>query len=148
MSEMTVADPIAAAFITFAAKAFGRAYGFVVGWGLLARHVLGMSSEATADSILLGRYLHGISLPLTGSVIIVAVTLLNFLGAVRLSSLEAGSPYQCSPPAVVYRDALLLIAALRASPPSDWAKLHGAYSAGRSGGLLGSMLVVMFLLRV
>ena len=90
MSEMTVADPHCGGFKTFAAKAFGERTGFVVGWVYWLGMVLGMSSEATAASILLSRYLPGISLPLTGSVIIIAVTLLNLLGTVRLSKLESG----------------------------------------------------------
>lgn len=90
MSEMTVATPHYGGFKTFATKAFGERTGFVVGWVYWVGMVLGMSSEATAASILLRQWLPNLSIALMGSAIIIAVTLLNLLGAVRLSKLESG----------------------------------------------------------
>ncbi|EIW17728.1 MULTISPECIES: amino acid permease [Pelosinus] len=90
LSEMTVADPAPGSFRTFAQKAFGPGAGFVVGWVYWSGLVLAMSSEATAVSIILRRWLPNISLPLLGAVIIIGVSLLNLLGANQLSKLESG----------------------------------------------------------
>lgn len=90
LSEMTVADPAPGSFRTFAQKAYGPGLGFVVGWVYWSGLVLAMSSEATAVSIILRTWLPGISLPLLGAIIIVGVSLLNLLGADKLSKLESG----------------------------------------------------------
>ncbi|HBC26626.1 MAG TPA: amino acid permease, partial [Ruminococcaceae bacterium] len=52
--------------------------------------VLAMSSEATAVSVLVRQWIPGLNVPLFGSVMISAVTLLNLMGANRLSRLESG----------------------------------------------------------
>ncbi len=90
LSEMTVANPDAGSFRTFAAEAFGNGTGFVVGWVYWTGMVLGMSSEATAVSILVRTWVPHISIPVLGSSIIVIVTMLNLLGANLLSKLESG----------------------------------------------------------
>lgn len=90
LSEMTVADPAPGSFRTFAQKAYGEGVGFVVGWVYWTGLVLAMSSEATAAAILLKTWLPGVSIAVAGSAIIIAVTLLNLLGADRLSKLESG----------------------------------------------------------
>lgn len=90
LSEMTVAQPVAGSFRTYTEQAFGRGAGFTVGWVYWTGLVLAMSSEATAASILVRGWLPRIPLPLLGGAIIVGVTLLNLLGASRLSKLESG----------------------------------------------------------
>lgn len=90
LSEMTVANPDSGSFRTFAAQAFGQGTGFVVGWVYWTGMVLAMSSEATAVSILVRQWLPNISLSLLGGSIIIGVTLLNLLGADKLSKLESG----------------------------------------------------------
>lgn len=90
LSEMTVANPDSGSFRTFASEAFGKGTGFVVGWVYWTGIVLAMSSEATAVSILLQEWIPNLSLPLVGGGIIVLVTLLNLLGADKLSKLESG----------------------------------------------------------
>jgi len=90
LSEMTVADPTPGSFRTFAQRAYGEGVGFVVGWVYWTGLVLAMSSEAMAATILLKVWLPGISIVLAGSAIIIAVTLLNLLGAEQLSKLESG----------------------------------------------------------
>ncbi len=90
LSEMTVANPDSGSFRTFAAQAFGKGTGFVVGWVYWTGMVLAMSSEATAVSILVREWLPNMSLPLLGGGIIIGVTLLNLLGADKLSKLESG----------------------------------------------------------
>ncbi|MBE6822733.1 MAG: amino acid permease [Ruminococcaceae bacterium] len=90
LSEMTVANPDAGSFRTFAARAFGQGTGFVVGWVYWTGMVLAMSSEATAVSILLREWIPNVPTALLGSLIIIGVTLLNLLGADKLSKLESG----------------------------------------------------------
>lgn len=90
LSEMTVADPSAGSFRAFAGKIFGPGVGFVVGWVYWTGMVLAMSSEATAVSILVRGWFPGTSIGLLGTVIIIGITLLNLLGADKLSKLESG----------------------------------------------------------
>lgn len=90
LSEMTVANPDSGSFMTFATQAFGRGTGFVVGWVYWVGMVLSMSSEATAVSILLNNWIPNISIGIGGSAIIIGVTLLNLLGADKLSKLASG----------------------------------------------------------
>ncbi len=90
LSEMTVANPDAGSFRTFASQSFGQGAGFVVGWVYWTGMVLAMSSEATAVSILVRDFFPKISISLLGSSIIIGVTLLNLLGADKLSKLESG----------------------------------------------------------
>ncbi|GBF10714.1 amino acid permease [Tepidibacillus sp. HK-1] len=90
LSEMTVANPDTGSFRTFATQAFGPGAGFVVGWVYWTGMVLAMSSEATAVSILVREWIPNISISLLGSLIIIGVTLLNLLGADKLSKLESG----------------------------------------------------------
>ena len=90
ISEMTVANPSYGSFRTFAAEAFGKGTGFVVGWVYWTGMTLAMSSEATAVSILVKAWFPNVPTAALGSIIIVAVTLLNLLGASKLSKLESG----------------------------------------------------------
>jgi L-asparagine transporter-like permease len=89
LSEMTVANPDSGSFYTFTAKVFGPGAGFVVGWVYWTGMILAMSSEATAVSILVREWFPDISIPILGSSIIIGVTLLNLLGADKLSKLES-----------------------------------------------------------
>jgi len=90
LSEMTVANPDSGSFMTFSSQAFGAGTGFVVGWVYWVGMVLSMSSEATAVSILLHNWFPNISIAIGGSTIIAGVTLLNLLGADKLSKLASG----------------------------------------------------------
>lgn len=90
LSKMTVADPSRGSFFTFTRKAFGSRAGFTVGWVYWTGMVLAMSSEAAAVSILIRRWFPGISISFFGSIIIIIITLLNLLGADKLSKLESG----------------------------------------------------------
>lgn len=90
LSEMTVANPDSGSFRTFAADVFGPGTGFVVGWVYWTGMILAMSSEATAVSILVRQWYPRISISVLGSLIIIIVTLLNLLGADKLSKLESG----------------------------------------------------------
>lgn len=90
LSEMTVANPDSGSFMTFASQSFGPGTGFVVGWIYWIGMILSMSSEATAVSILLHEWFPNISIAIGGSIIITGVTLLNLLGADKLSNLASG----------------------------------------------------------
>lgn len=89
-SEMTVNNPSEGSFRTFATEAFGKGTGFVTGWVYWTGMVLAMSSEATAVSILVREWFPNISIIYLGGAIIIGVTLLNLLGASKLSKLESG----------------------------------------------------------
>lgn len=146
MSEMTVATPHYGGFKTFATKAFGERTGFVVGWVYWVGMVLGMSSEATAASILLRQWFPNISISLMGSGIIIVVTLLNLLGAVRLSKLESGlAGIKVAAVVSFIVIAFLLIAGLTGKPAVGLGEIaREPLAPGGLGGLFGSMLIVMF----
>jgi L-asparagine transporter-like permease len=90
MSEMTVADPTVGSFSNFAARELGAGTGFVVGWLYWTGTVLGMSSEATAISILVRKWYPNVSIAVLGSTIIIGVTLINLLGADKIGKLASG----------------------------------------------------------
>jgi L-asparagine transporter-like permease len=147
MSEMTVADPHYGGFRTFASKAFGERTGFVVGWIYWTGMVLGMSSEATAVSILLRQYLAYIPLSLMGSIIIVGVTALNLLGATRLSKLESGlAGIKVATVFFFIIMAILLVVGFTAGRPAVGLGeiTREPFAPGGITGLFGSMLIVMF----
>ncbi|MCL6602238.1 MAG: amino acid permease [Paenibacillus sp.] len=150
MSEMTVAYPKSSSFRSYAEQAFGKGAGFTVGWVYWMGIVLAMSSEAIAVSILFRGWFPGISLPLLGSIIIVSVTLLNLLGAERLSKVES----------VLAMFKLLAIAAFiliaigfvvgfgtggGGTPNAGLDVLRSEnWIPGGLSGIAGSMLIVMF----
>ncbi len=147
LSEMTVANPDSGSFRTFAAQAFGPGMGFVVGWVYWTGMVLAMSSEATAVSILLRNWFPGISLSLLGSIIIAGVTLLNLLGADKLSKLESGLAAVKLLAIVSFIIlGILLIAGVIPGRTSVGAGELARESLAPGGlrGIAGSMLIVMF----
>lgn len=89
LSEMTVANPDSGSFYTFTGQVFGPGAGFVIGWVYWTGMILAMSSEATAASILIREWYPATSISFLGSSIIIVVTLLNLLGADKLSKLES-----------------------------------------------------------
>ncbi|MDT8901604.1 amino acid permease [Anaeroselena agilis] len=147
LSEMTVADAAPGSFRTFAERAFGPGTGFTVGWVYWTGLVLAMSSEATAVSIFIKSWLPALSIPLTGAAIIAGVTLLNLLGADRLSRLESGL-------AALKLLAIVGFIALGAALVAGLVPGAQAVGAGSLatepllpagvGGLAGSMLIVVF----
>lgn len=147
LSEMTIAHPDSGSFRTFAARAFGQGAGFVVGWVYWTGMILAMSSEATAISILVREWFPHISIPLLGGAIIIGVTLVNLLGASKLSNLE-------SILAAVKLLAIVLfivtaVVLIFGFFPGKTAVGLGALNKeslfpGGIGGIAGSMLVVMF----
>ncbi len=147
MSEMTVANPDCGSFRTFAAQAFGPRTAFVVGWIYWSGMVLSMSSEATASAILLRQWIPQIPMSVLGSVIIVIVTLVNLLGAEKLSRLEsalAGIKVFAVVSFIVFA-ILLLTGFLTGKPAVGLGELRReTFMPGGITGLLGSMLIVMF----
>ncbi|HEY3425286.1 MAG TPA: amino acid permease, partial [Negativicutes bacterium] len=147
LSEMTVADPAPGSFRTFATKAYGPAAGFIVGWVYWSGLVLAMSSEATAVSLFLQMWFPAISLPLLGSLVIIGVSLLNLLGADRLSKLESGL---AAVKLLAIVGFILLSVALvggfipgKVSLGTSELMVESLFPAG-IGGIAGSMLIVMF----
>lgn len=147
LSEMTVADAAPGSFRTFAERAYGPGLGFVVGWVYWAGLVLSMSSEATAVSVFLQTWLPGISLPVLGSLIIIGVTLLNLLGAERLSKLESGlaAVKLLAIVGFIVLAIALIIGIMPGVPRVGAGELavEPWFPAG-IGGIAGSMLIVMF----
>ncbi len=147
LSEMTVANPDAGSFRTFAANAFGKGMGFVVGWVYWTGMVLAMSSEATAASILIREWFPDLSISIMGSGIIIAVTLLNLLGADKLSKLESGlAGLKLLAIASFIIIAVLLIFGLfiRPEPVGTGEVASEPLMPGGIQSLAGSMLIVIF----
>jgi L-asparagine transporter-like permease len=147
LSEMTVADPGSGSFRTFAAKAFGPGTGFVVGWVYWTGMILAMSSEATAVSILVREWIPSISIPLVGSLIIIAVTLLNLLGADKLSKLESGLAIVklIAIVSFIIIALLLVIGILPGTSPIGAGELtREPLMPGGIKSIAGSMLIVIF----
>lgn len=147
LSEMTVANPDSGSFMTFASQTFGAGTGFVVGWIYWVGMILSMSSEATAVSILLHQWFPTISIAIGGSSIIIGVTLLNLLGADKLSKL-AGGLAAIKLLAIISFIVIALLLIIGIIPG------RGAVGAGELiieplmpggiGGIAGSMLIVVF----
>ena len=147
LSEMTVANPATGSFRTYAEKAYGPAVGFIVGWVYWTGLVLAMSSEAIAVSTLLRTWIQGLSVPVIGMAIIVIVTLLNLLGADRLSKLESGlaAVKLFAVAGFAFMGLVLAGRFLTGNAPVE-SGLSSQYPIlpGGLGGLAGSMLIVMF----
>lgn len=147
ISEMTINNPASGSFRTFAARAFGEGAGFVVGWVYWTGMVLAMSSEATAVSILLREWFSDISISLLGSIIIISVTLVNLLGAAKLSKLESVlAAVKIFAIVFFIITALLLIIGLFPGKPAVGIGALAGESLlpGGIAGIAGSMLIVLF----
>ncbi|SHH79835.1 amino acid permease [Clostridium intestinale] len=147
MSEMTVANPDSGSFRTFAANTFGEGVGFVVGWVYWTGMVLAISSEATAVSILVREWFPNVSISLLGGIIIVGVTLLNLLGADKLSKLESGlaAIKVLAIISFIFVAFLLIVGIISGSGAVGVGELsREEFMPGGIKGLAGSMLIVMF----
>ncbi|HEX3021179.1 MAG TPA: amino acid permease, partial [Lachnospiraceae bacterium] len=89
LSEMTVNNTDSGSFRSFASEYISNGTGFVVGWVYWTGMVITMSSEATAVSLLVREWFPNVSLPILGTCLIVGVTLVNLLGAKKLSQIES-----------------------------------------------------------
>ena len=147
LSEMTVADPAPGSFYTFAKKAYGPCAGFVVGWVYWTGIVLAMSSEAIALSILIRTWLPHISLFVMGLFIIVLTTLLNLLGADKLSKMESGLSFikVFAVAGFIVLGAMIIFGILPGVSPIGLGalKTEALFPSG-IGGIAGSMLIVIF----
>lgn len=147
LSELTVANPDSGSFRTFATQAFGQGTGFVVGWVYWTGMVLAMSSESTAVSILVSKWIPDISIQVLGSIIIIGVTLLNLLGADKLSKLEGAlAAVKLLAIASFIVIAFLLISgvAIGNAPIGIGNLAKEPFMPGGIRGIAGSMLIVMF----
>jgi len=147
ISEMTVANTDSGSFRTFAAQAFGQGTGFVVGWVYWAGLTLGISSEATAISLLVRAWYPNVSIAILGSIVIIFMTLLNLLEADKLSKLESAFASIKVLAIICFSViALLLIFGLYPGRTSIGAGSLSseAFMPGGFTKLAGSMLIVMF----
>jgi len=147
ISEMTIKNPDSGSFRTFVAEAFGRGPGFVVGWVYWTGMALAMSSEATAISILTREWFPNVSIPLLGSIIIVFVTLVNLLGATKLSKLESAlAAVKIFAIVFFVVTAILLIVGLFPGKPAVGIGALASEPLFPHGitGIAGSMLIVLF----
>ena len=147
LSEMTVAEPYAGSFSTFAAIELGEGAGFTVGWVYWTGTIFSMSSEATAIPIFLQRWFPNIPVFLAGILIIAAVTLVNLLGAERLGKLESLlSLVKISAIIFFIIMALVLISGFLPGfrPVGAGALTNEALMPGGIKGIAGSMLIVVF----
>ncbi|MDF2473468.1 MAG: amino acid permease [Anaerocolumna sp.] len=147
LSEMTVLNPDSGSFRTYAAHAFGPGMGYVVGWVYWTGMVLAMSSEATAVSILVKEWMPRISMPLLGSAIIIVVTLLNLLGADKLSKLESGlaAVKIFAIIAFIIIALLLIIGIFPGTPAVGIGEMaNEPFMPGGVMSVAGSMLIVIF----
>lgn len=147
LSEMTVANPDSGSFRTFAAQVFGPGTGFVVGWVYWTGMILAMSSEATAVSILVRQWYPRVSISFLGSLIIIAVTLLNLLGADKLSKLES-SLASVKVVAIISFIIIALVIVLGITPRGAaigaGELLREPFMPGGIKSIAGSMLIVIF----
>lgn len=147
LSEMTVANPDAGSFRTYAAQVFGPLAGFVVGWVYWTGMILAMSSEATAISILVRQWFPRVSTPLLGSLIIIGITALNMLGADKLSKLESSlaAVKLLAILSFIIMAILLIIGLIPGNAPLGLGELtRETFMPGGIKGIAGSMLVVVF----
>lgn len=154
LSEMTVSNPGVGSFRGFAAEAYGPGAGFITGWVYWTGMVLAMSSEATAVSILVKNWYPNVSTTIVGSAIIIGVTLVNLLGASRLSKLESGlaGVKMLTIAAFIIMGVLLVLGIIRGGAVNAGDNLtYGntvlftePFFAGGFRGLAGSMLIIMF----
>ncbi|OOM80754.1 amino acid permease [Clostridium sp. BL-8] len=147
LSEMTVANPDSGSFRTFATQAFGPGMGFVVGWVYWVGMILSMSSEATAVSILLQDWIPNISIAIGGTIIITGVTLLNLLGADKLSKLTSGlsAIKLLTIVSFIIISVLLVIGIIPGKTAVGAGELmREPLISGGIGGIAGSMLIVIF----
>lgn len=153
LSEMTVNNPGVGSFRGFAAHAFGPGAGFITGWVYWTGMILAMSSEATAVSILIKNWYPNSSTIIVGSVIIVGVTLVNLLGASKLSKLESGlaGVKMLTIAAFIIMGILLILGFVRGGTAGtdnltyqSSAIFTEPFFAGGFKGLAGSMLIIMF----
>ncbi|ADU52309.1 amino acid permease-associated region [Thermaerobacter marianensis DSM 12885] len=147
LADLTLEDPAPGSFRHYAQRAFGPLAGFVVGWVYWAGLTLAMSSEATAAAVFLRTWWPGAAGPVLATLIVLAVTGLNLLGARQLAGLEgllAGVKLLAVAGFVLV--ALSLIAGLwPGRAPVGWGALAGEpWGAAGWRGLLGAMLIVMF----
>lgn len=147
LSEMTVAQPAAGSFRSYAEKNLSPIIGFVVGWLYWTGLVLAMSSEATAASIFINTWFPQLSTPFLSVSIVIAVTLLNLLGARTLSHLESGLAGIKLAALVGFAViAILLITGVFPGKPVLGLGALSGEPLLPSGiaGLAGSMLIVLF----
>ncbi len=146
LSEMTVANPCVGSFRTHAAQVYGPFAGYLVGWVYWTGLVLTMSSEATAAALLIRIWFPQLSLPLLSMGIVLAVTLINLLGANHVTKLETTlAGIKISAVLLFIVIAALLIFGFWPNQPRIGlgALQNAALFPNGISGLAGSMLIVI-----
>lgn len=147
LSEMTVSNPDAASFRTFASQYVNNGTGFVVGWVYWTGMVIAISSEATAVSLLFRTWFPSVSIPILGTVLIITVTLLNLLGSKQLSHLESilSAIKIIAIIGFILLGFIIVLGVLPGSQPLGTSILRSEpFLPGGIKSLAGSMLIVLF----
>ncbi|WP_367566251.1 amino acid permease [Lacrimispora sp.] len=147
LSEMTVSNPDAASFRTFASQYVNNGTGFVVGWVYWTGMVIAMSSEATAVSLLFRTWFPSVSIPILGTALIIGVTLLNLLGSKQLSHLESilSAIKIIAIIGFILLGFIIVLGVLPGSQPLGTSILRSEpFLPGGLKSLAGSMLIVLF----
>lgn len=147
LSEMTVSNPSPGSFRTYSEEIYGPYFGFLVGWVYWTGLVLAMSSEAIAVSLFIRIWVPEISLPILGSTIILAITLLNLLGIEHISKVESSlaSIKLLAIIGFIILSLLIIFGFLPGRPPVGIGELaRESIFTGGIGGSAGSMIIVMF----
>lgn len=146
LSEMTVANPCVGSFRTHAAETYGPFLGFLVGWVYWTGLILAMSSEAMAASIFIKSWFPYLSLPLLSITIIIAITVINLLGAGLVTKMESTLAAVKIMAILLFIGiaVVLIFGLLPASPPVGLGVIQNAvFFPNGIGGLAGSMLIVL-----
>lgn len=147
LSEMATANPQPGSFRTYAEQMYGPYMGFIVGWVYWTGMVLAMSSEATAAALFIKAWFPLLSLPVLAMSIVIAVTVLNLLGARMLAHLESSlaAVKLVAILAFIILAVVLIIGLLPGRAPIGIGALAAApWLPNGIGGLAGSMLIVLF----
>ncbi|MFA9465031.1 MAG: amino acid permease, partial [Velocimicrobium sp.] len=147
LSEMTVSNPDSGSFRTFASQYINKGTGFVVGWVYWTGMVISMSSEATAVSLLIKTWYPFISISFLGSGLIIAITLLNLLGARMLGHLESilATVKVFAILAFIFLGGMLIIGLFPHIPAIGIKVVRSEpFFAGGIKNLAGSQLIVLF----
>jgi L-asparagine transporter-like permease len=109
--------------------------------------VLAMSSEATAVSILIRQWIPNMPVSVLGGIIIIGVTLLNLLGADKLSKLESGlaAIKLLAIVSFIIAALLLILGLIPGTPAKGLGEIaEEPFMPGGISGIAGSILIVMF----
>lgn len=148
LSEMTTAQPTVGSFRTYAQQYLGKYFGFVVGWLYWTALTLAMSSESVAVSRLINLYIPRFKPVFLGIIIIVFVTLVNLLGADKLSKIEnkLAMVKILAIVGFIILSLLIILGIISADKIyfNNINNINSKFFIGGIGAVAGSMLIIMF----